>query len=167
MKYQIKNLSFFLTCALIFSLFFVGCKSDASVDKKAAAEAKAEAEKKSATHVKSERAAVGCGFWHYSIVGGPKEEKDRYKGRWINVKRDDTFTSGLYDQQTNSGTWTFDDPTSTILLNYAKPDENLDNEWQVKGFGETTIWMGNTPNNPKATQIKMNKFEPGTYPTAE
>ena len=165
MKYLIKKFSFFLTCLLAFSIFFIGCKSDASADKQAAAEA--ETEKESSTHVKSERAAVAVGFWHYSIVGGPQEERDRYKGRWVHVKRDDTFTSGIYDKETNSGTWTFDDPTSTILLRYAKSDENLAYEWQVKGYGETVIWMGNTPSNPKSTQIKMNKFEPGTYPTAE
>ncbi len=158
MQYAKLTLIFLLFTAF----FFTACKNEKSSD--SSETANAETPEEAPIHVKSERAAVAIGFWHYKTIAGSDEEKERYKGRWIHVKRDDTFISGLYDQQTNSGTWTFDDPSSTILFKYKDSGESLAYEWKVQGFGTTTIWMGNTPSNPKATQIKMEKVDEGTYP---
>ncbi len=107
-------------------------------------------------HIKSEKAAVLVGLWHYAVTVGKPEEVSLYDGRWIDLQRDDTFTSGQWLEETNSGTWSYEDEGNYLRLIYNN-NENLATEWQTQGSGTTVIWKGSTPNNPSAIQIKMEK----------
>jgi len=167
MKSSIKLLQVFASLILFSGLLLTSCKSDKTADQQAATTSGEEGAP-APQHFKSERAAVLVGFWHYSMIVGDAKDKEKYQNRWIDIKRDDTFTSGLLDKQTNSGTWSFADETETVILHYDKKDEGLAYEWNIQGFGDMVIWKGNTASNPKATQIKMMKQKEPKFPgTAE
>ena len=144
--------------------FFWSCQSDTPADSGSEAiEDNSNATTDAPTHIKSEKAAIMVGLWHYAIAVGNSEEAEKYTGRWIEIKRDDTFISGLYLNETNSGTWSYDEEKKYIKLNF-KEDEGLSTEWETQGFGETVIWKGSTPNNKTGTQIKMVKQFDGARP---
>ncbi|HHS95548.1 MAG TPA: hypothetical protein ENJ45_03080 [Phaeodactylibacter sp.] len=115
-------------------------------------------------HIKSSKAAVVLGMWHYAIpIAVNPKDAEKYKGRWIQFNRDDTFTSGIYLDQTNSGTWSFDDALNVVKMKFDK-DEDIETEWAIQGSGEVIIWKGNTEHNKTGMQIKMTKQLDGSRP---
>lgn len=165
MKFSIRSL-FTLASLLLFStLLFTSCKSDKKVDQQATNNKEEGAP--APQHFKSERAAVLVGFWHYAMTVGDDKDEKMYQNRWIDIKRDDTFTSGIFDKETNSGTWSFIDERESVILNYDKKDEGLAYEWKIQGYGDMLIWKGDLAgSNPKSTQIKMMKQKGTIYPGA-
>ncbi len=100
------------------------------------------------------------GIWHYQSIAGIKDAKTRdfYTGRWIDLKGDQTFTSGVWQDQTNSGKWDFD-PESQLINFFYDKNEGLDIQYKLNGpSDEITIFLGNTPKNPKGIQIKMVRY---------
>lgn len=165
MKFSTRLLKVLASLLLLTSLFFTSCKSDKAADQQAAVSSESDAT--APPHFKSERAAVMVGFWHYAMVVGDAKDKEMYQNRWIDIKRDDTFTSGVFDKETNSGTWTFADDRESVILNYNKKDEGLAYEWKIQGYGDMLIWKGDLAgSNPKSTQIKMMKQKEAKFPGA-
>jgi hypothetical protein len=112
-------------------------------------------------HYKASPEAPLIGMWviQYAL-GGPNIEKEElanmYQGRWVNLKADNTFESGKWQEQNNTGTWNYDPDTRIIQFNYDKT-ETIANEWRIQGHGDANVWLGNTPNNKLGTQLKVNK----------
>ncbi len=87
---------------LLLSIFglFVACKSDSTAQSEADGN-KTEGE---GTHVKASKTAPIQGMWHHAVSVGNAEKVKLYEGRWIDIKPDETFTSGIWLNQNNSGT---------------------------------------------------------------
>lgn len=119
-------------------------------------------------HVKGDRTAFLVGLWEfqYVLVGATPRPDKRFMGRWIDMKGDFTFTSGQYDQQTNSGTYSYTDQGNpTIVLNPEKQEEGLlPNSAEVKYSGGM-VWIGEVPAEGKLAQYKLSQT--GTKPTKE
>ncbi|MFT5802758.1 MAG: hypothetical protein ACI956_002579, partial [Nonlabens sp.] len=92
-----------------------------------------------------------------------KEEVEKYTGRWINIKRDDTFTSGIYLKENNSGTWSYNEETKIIQL-MPKETEDIQTDWLVNGSGEFLILLGSTDTNKTGMQIRMSLSLDGSKP---
>lgn len=109
-------------------------------------------------HVKGDPSAFLVGLWEveYALVGSTPKTDFRYKGAWIDMKGDFTFTSGTYDEQTNQGTYTYtSEPDKIIKYSFDKPDKILPTEAKVKGYAVSLLLMGKTPPDGKKSQIKI------------
>jgi hypothetical protein len=112
-------------------------------------------------HYKASPDSPLIGLWVTQFaLGSPNVDKDElskeFEGRWHDLKADNTFESGRWQEKTNSGTWIFDPETRIIQLNYTQT-EPVGNEWKIQGDANRMVWLGNTPNNRKGTQLKLTK----------
>ncbi len=112
-------------------------------------------------HYKASADSPLIGLWVIQFaLGSANVDKDElskeYEGRWHDLKADNTFESGRWEEKTNSGTWSFDGETRIIQLNYTQT-EPIGNEWKIQGDANRMVWLGNTPNNRKGTQLKLTK----------
>jgi len=166
MKSAFSTLSKILLVSL---LLFVSCKSDpkdTTSNNNTTSQpvgANTPAEPTASTHISASSTAPLIGLWHYHNIGGNKEKTVAYKGRWVDLKADMTYTSGIYLEENNSGTWTYSDKTKLIKL-MPKETEEIETEWVVSGNGEFILWLGNTSNNKSGIQIRMKKIMDGAKP---
>lgn len=109
------------------------------------------------THVAASSEARFVGMWHYETIVGNPEKKEDYVGRWIHMKRDNSFTSGLFFDENNSGTWSYNESTKIIKLNFKEPEE-IESEWLVNANGDFIIWIGNANSNMTGLQVKMVRY---------
>ena len=112
-------------------------------------------------HYKASADAPYVGFWVIEFaIGNPSGNKEEvsneFVGRWCDLKADNTFESGKWEEQNNTGTWSFDPNTNYIFLKYDKA-ETIAHEWRIQGQGDRMVWIGNTPSNVKGTQLKLNR----------
>ncbi len=160
-----------LFISLSFCLFFfASCKTDTKTPTESGTTNTTEAVKETnpstpaEVHVPSSAAAPLIGLWHYKdIIHIHKEEVAKYTGRWIHIKRDDTFTSGIYLKENNSGTWSYNEETKIIQLN-PKEKEDIATDWLVNGNGEFLLWLGSTETNKSGMQIRMGLSLDGSKP---
>ena len=99
------------------------------------------------------------GLWVIQFALGSEADKkqelaEEYEGRWFNLKRDNTFTSGKWQEKNNAGKWNYDASTKFILLEFQQPDD-FNPQWRIQGQGDRMVWLGNTPANQKGTQLKL------------
>jgi len=109
-------------------------------------------------HVKGDVTAFLAGLWEvqYAIVGAVAKVDARYKGVWIEMKPDFTFTTGIYDQQTNQGTYKFQsEPNRLLSFSFDKEEKLLPTEVKVVGFSTELVLMGVTPMEGKNSQLKI------------
>ncbi len=109
-------------------------------------------------HVKGDMTAFLVGLWEvdYAIVGAATKVDSRYKGAWIDMKRDFSFTSGIYDQQTNSGTYKYQsEPVRLLNFTFDKEEKLLPSEAKVQGYAIKLVLLGKTPMEGKNSQIKI------------
>ena len=112
-------------------------------------------------HHKASPDSPYIGLWVVQFaLGSTDEDKNaipnEYQGRWFSLKPDNTFESGKWQESNNTGNWSFDPETHIILLNF-KNQETIGHEWKIQGSGERMVWLGNTPNNSKGTQLKLTR----------
>lgn len=147
---------------LLISLL-ISCQSDtksnaaSSTEETEAAKTSAATNQSSGTHIAASTEARFVGMWHYETIVGNPAKKEDYVGRWINMKRDNSFTSGLYFEENNSGTWSYDENEKIIKLNFKEPEE-IESEWLVNANGDFIIWIGNANSNMTGLQIKMVRY---------
>ncbi|MEM9820794.1 MAG: hypothetical protein AAF985_06970 [Bacteroidota bacterium] len=156
---------------LLLLLLLVACKNEPTNQAPAtppppppakAAPAQTPAPTKSSTgedgpvHIKASNVAFLVGLWEYTFALGAENETPKYKGRWIEFKNDDTFISGRYGEETNQGTYQYeDDPKRILTLTYAKKEE-IPGQWEIQGQGHNgMVFKGNTPLNPSGLQVRM------------
>ncbi len=111
-------------------------------------------------HVKGDVTAFLVGLWEieYALIGAKPKIDERYKGAWIDMKPDFSFTSGTYDTQTNKGTYTFqDEPDRLLTFNFEKEEKILPTESKVQGFAIGLVLLGKTPMEGKNSQIKISQ----------
>lgn len=103
--------------------------------------------------------------WEVQVTVGisNKERRNLYDGRWYTLRGDQTFTCGVFDKETNQGSYQFDGDTELIDFFYDSPEVGVANQFKIKGIGNNDssvlIWLGNTPNNPAGMQLKMIKSD--------
>jgi len=110
------------------------------------------------THVKASAEAPWIGFWavEFGVRPSDKTYAEKVKGKWYNLKKDNTFEYGLYQKDLGKGTWKIDEKTSAIQLSFEnKPADDFPNEWKVLGVGDAMIWLGNTTTNNTGAQVKF------------
>lgn len=110
-------------------------------------------------HYKASPDAPFVGLWviQFALGSGSKTKAElaaEYEGRWFNLKRDNTFTSGKWQETNNAGKWNYDASTKFILLEFQQPDD-FTPQWRIQGQGDRMVWLGNTPLNEKGTQLKL------------
>ena len=107
-------------------------------------------------HVKASNIAPFMGLWSYSLgkSNDINREKD-YVGRWIEFSKDQTFKSGRWQEQNNSGTFTYDGDNQILSLDYKNNEEDRDIDWGIKLGGDVMIWLGNANANNNGDQIRM------------
>ncbi|MFK7809052.1 MAG: hypothetical protein AB8F74_14710 [Saprospiraceae bacterium] len=149
--------------------FFFACNTDTKspaatpeVVEKTTAESAPKTEP-SSTHVAPSAEARFVAMWHYETIVGNVELKEAYVGRWINMKRDNSFTSGIYFDEDNSGTWSFNENTKIMTLKFDK-EEEIETEWLVNSNGDFVIWIGNANTNTTGLQIKMARYPQDKLP---
>lgn len=109
-------------------------------------------------HVKGDITAFLVGIWEvqYALIGATPKVDSRYKGAWIDMKADFSFTTGIYDQVTNKGTYKFvDEPKRLLTLNYEKEEKIMPSEVEVKGYAVGLVLLGKTPMEGQNSQIKI------------
>jgi len=109
-------------------------------------------------HVKGDMTAFLVGLWEveYAIVGSTPKVDARYQGAWIQMNGDFTFTTGIYDQQTNKGTYSFQsEPERLLRFKYEKEEKLLPSEAKVQGYAVQLVLLGETPMEGKQSQIKI------------
>lgn len=109
-------------------------------------------------HVKSDMTAFLVGIWEvqYALVGSSQKIDPRYKGAWIEMKGDFTFTTGIYDQETNKGTYKFQpEPDRLLTFSFDKEEKLLPAEAKIQGYAVQLVLNGNTPMEGKQSQIKI------------
>lgn len=111
-------------------------------------------------HVPASTLAPMIGLWHYEATAGLKDAatRDVYEGRWIDLKGDQSFTSGKWQEQTNAGKWEFNAESKLINFFYQKSEDIFD-EFIVQGIGgDIVVFKGNTERTTRGIQIKMVKY---------
>ena len=145
---------------LTLTLLFAACKNEPS-KKQNVQNAKPADSHEGHAHVKASADGPLVGVWEYTFAMGINDKGvgERYADRWIEMKMDNTFESGIGVDQNNKGTWSFDDNTKFIDLNYETKEDGLADQFKVQGIGGLeVIWKGNTPRNPRGLTIKMTKL---------
>jgi len=106
-------------------------------------------------HHKASSASPYIGKWtYYHAI----KDSDYYKGRYIDLKGDGTFTSGVNDKQTNTGTWTLDEEKNYLDFDYADNTVDRDEQWKSqKNTPDVIILIGNAPKNDSGNQIKLDR----------
>lgn len=104
-------------------------------------------------HIKASPDSPYVGLWVVQQAMGKKINDDA-KGKWFNLKADNTFESGQWQESRNTGTWSYLPNSNYIRLVFAKA-EDFPGEWEVQGSGDRILWKGNTPANPEGTQMLM------------
>lgn len=161
-----KNYLVYFCCLIL----FVACQPDSNTTATQSAtspltsssneDGKKASAKKEIVHVPASNLAPMIGMWHYEAIVGVKDPNVRakYEGRWIDLKGDQTFTSGVWQEQTNSGKWSFDSDNQKINFNYATAEDLFD-EFVVQGVGgDVVVFKGNTDRTARGVQIKMVKY---------
>ena len=106
-------------------------------------------------HHKASSLSPYIGKWtYYHAI----KDTDYYKGRYIDLKGDGTFTSGVNDKQTNTGSWTLDEEKSYLDFDYADNSVDRDEQWKSqKNTPDVIILIGNAPKNNTGNQIKLER----------
>ena len=112
-------------------------------------------------HYEASPDAPLVGLWVIQFALGTTGEDEKapaaeYQGRWFNLKPNNTFESGRWQEKNNTGKWNYDAETMIIQLNFDNA-EQIGYEWKVQGQGDRIVWLGNTPNNQKGTQMKLTR----------
>jgi len=115
------------------------------------------------THHKASADAPLIGLWEYGVSIHPSKPKFKKEneGRWIRFNTDNTFTSGKYQDQNNTGTWVYKPNAQIIQLNFEDNSINDDLDWQIQmsSSQDQMIWKGNADYNTSGAQIKMVRTE--------
>jgi len=109
-------------------------------------------------HVKGDPSAFLVGLWEveYALIGSTPKADARYKGAWLDMQPNFTFTSGVYDQQNNQGTYTFtSEPVKTVQFNFEKPEQILPAKAEIKGHAVSLVLLGKTPPEGRNSQVKI------------
>ena len=61
---------------------------------------------------------------------------------------------GKWNEETNSGQWSFDGDTRLINLTFNE-DTGEETQWRVQGTGSVVLWLGNTEKNKTGAQMKL------------
>ena len=107
------------------------------------------------THVKASADSPYVGLWVIERALG-KSIGEEAHGRWFNLKADNTFESGQWQETHNSGTWSYLPNSKYIRLVFAKA-EDFPGEWEIQGSADRILWKGNTPANPEGTQMLLTR----------
>ncbi len=104
----------------------------------------------------STAANLSMGYWHMGGAVNTTEGDFKYEGCWFKFNKEQTFVYGKDETDVSSGTWIFDENTEYITLKGepSKPGYFL-NEFKCRQIGDIILLTGNTPNNPRGTQIKL------------
>ncbi len=109
-------------------------------------------------HVKGDITAFLVGLWEieYALIGATPKIDARYKGAWVDMKGDFSFTTGIYDKETNKGTYKYQaEPERVLSFSFEKEEKILPTKAKVQGEGMQMVLLGETPMAGKQSQIKM------------
>lgn len=148
-------------CLFAVALFLVQCTNENANNADTSAETPATETPAEPKHYAASPDAPLVGLWVVEFaLGSPKSEakklSEEYQGRWFNLKPDNTFVSGKWQDTDNAGNWSYDANEKIVLLNFDKA-EAIGHEWRIQGGGDRMVWVGNTPNNKKSTQLSLNQ----------
>jgi len=144
-------------------LFFAACQTDTPTNSQGTVVPPASATSPKKI-VQASALAPLIGSWEAEAALGFKNNDDRenYEGIWFDLNGDQTFAHGQYEQQTHTGTYTFDEESNIIEFVFNPRGQKIANQYRLQGIGfkgtSTLIWLGNTPKNEDGMQIKMVKF---------
>lgn len=161
-----------LLCAIAITFSFcTGEKSNSETATANNATAAAPANKASANNAtpvkqnfEASHEAPFCKLWVVQAALSVQNPQD-YKGLWFDLKKDGTFESGKYQEQTNFGHWSIEKETNILKLLYNTTDI-IPANWKIQGSGGggRILWKGNVPGNPGGGQVML---EPDVKPSKE
>ena len=107
------------------------------------------------THYEASHEAPYCKLWVVKHAG-VTNDLNNYIGRWFNLKTDNTFESGKWEETNNSGTWSIDEETTIIKMIFKTP-ETIPSNWKIQGEGGggRILFKGNVPGNEKGIQVML------------
>lgn len=82
-------------------------------------------------------------------AAGPSEQSPN-AGHWIDFNENGTYTYGIWDEQTYSGTWSYDDDTK--LLDLVPSNNTKPSQWKVMHKDDNLILVGTSRHNDNAIQ---------------
>ncbi len=110
-------------------------------------------------HIKASAIAPFIGLWSYSMPMSSDVQRTKdYEGRWIQFAADQTFKNGKWKNQTNTGTFEYDEKTNILLLRF-KNQKDATMDWRIKLGVDVMIWLGNADINQTGDQIRMQKIQ--------
>ena len=121
--------------------------------------------KKEAKVVPASVLAPLIGTWECQATTGMSKTEDRqpYEGRWFSLRGDQTFSTGVYEKETNQGVYEYSGETFLLDLFFDAPELGVADQYKLHGVGvndsSVLIWMGNTPRNKRGMQLKMVKSD--------
>ncbi len=120
-------------------------------------------------HVKASDIAPFIGLWNYSLgMSSDLDRKQDYVGRWIEFAKDQSFKSGRWQKQLNTGRFSYDAKTQILSLDFKDNSEDRDIDWGIKLDNNVMIWLGNANDNNNGDQIRMQRVaERPTQPVGQ
>lgn len=107
------------------------------------------------THFEASHESPYCKLWVIKFAAEVEKQED-YKGRWFNLKCDNTFESGQWQETLNKGQWAIEESTNILSLYFNDPTD-FPAAWQIQGSGGggRIIWKGNVPGNLPGYQLMI------------
>ena len=97
---------------------------------------------------------------HYkNVIGsGGNNNDDSYKNKWVDLKDDGTYATGVNDKTSYEGIWMYDHP-STMLTLIPNPDDQKNSQWKVMFNEKVLVWVGTSRYGDNALQIRFIRSE--------
>ncbi len=111
------------------------------------------------THAQASHEAPYCKLWVIKFAAEVEKQED-YKGRWFNLKCDNTFESGQWEKTMNKGQWKIEEESNILNLYFNDPTD-FPARWQIQGAGGggRILWKGNIPGNEPGYQLMIEPEE--------
>lgn len=94
-------------------------------------------------------------IWHVYFalsIASEAPKENIYKGHWLDLKPDGSYTKGVFDQTTDQGKFVYSENTKNIEL---RSSSDSSSEWTVKVDPQAMLFIGTNKYNNYPWQIKF------------
>lgn len=99
------------------------------------------------------------GILHYTggIISGKDPRDEPFKGHWIDLEPNGSFTSGVYGDKTSGGRWAYNHDQKKLAL---MPDDTSQkpSEWNVMYNENMVVLVGTATYGDNNTQARLERF---------
>jgi hypothetical protein len=85
---------------------------------------------------------VGQIWWYEAYVSDNTEYCKDQRGKWFQFNADGSFVYGKYQDQIDSGTWSYDEPKETLYLSNPGGSETLEWKTMMSHTNDQMVFLG-------------------------